>query len=64
MGLHFFLFDTTSLQILYTNLCSLCLLQRQRREPESKGGMILDLHSHTKRLGPIPAGAHAAPPAG
>ena len=47
MGLRRFLFDTTAPQMLYTNLCSLCRLQRQRREPERKRGMILDLHIHT-----------------
>jgi hypothetical protein len=47
MGLHFFLFHTTAPQMLYTNLCSLGILQRQRREPERKRGMILELHIHT-----------------
>jgi hypothetical protein len=37
MGLRFFLFDTTAPQMVYTNLCSLYILQRQRREPERKG---------------------------
>src|SRR5213080_3902675 len=33
--------------MLYTNFCSLGILQRQRREPERKRVMILDLHIHT-----------------
>jgi hypothetical protein len=37
MGRRCFLFDTTAPQMLYTHLCSLCILQRQRREPERKG---------------------------
>jgi hypothetical protein len=52
MGLHFFLFHTTAPQMLYTNLCSLGILQRQRREPERKRGMILDLHIKTS-AGPL-----------
>jgi hypothetical protein len=31
VGLHFFLFDTTAPQVLYTRLCRLCIPQRQRR---------------------------------
>jgi hypothetical protein len=31
MGLRFFLFDTTALEMLYTSICSQCILQRQRR---------------------------------
>src|SRR5438128_2972309 len=47
MGLRFFLFDTTASQMLYTSRCSPGLLQRQRRAPERKRRMILDLHIHT-----------------
>jgi hypothetical protein len=37
LGRHVFLFDTTPLQVLYTSLCSLRTLQRQRRSRRGTG---------------------------
>src|SRR5262245_2924418 len=41
MGLRCFLFDTTASQLLYTNFCSLEILQRQRRSRRGRSPVKL-----------------------